>query len=761
MRLTGNIEDLDYDHDSTELECGSNVRRPMNAFLIFCKRHRSLVREKYPHLENRSVTKILGELWADLEPSEKASYTTLAKQYKEAFMKANPDFKWYKLPSPPSRTPVTRPTNHRLPNLDLGHSEISAAPPCGITPGKLADETQMGGLSSLITPLTPTSPKPISKPPKKRYLENGAFRSQPPEDSVTVNQPSSSSSSSSPPSSSFDPQAANDCSALLKLAEMCSKELVRDGPNSSNNGGKPVIINGRTMEGGSGTGTPTATSGGTAPPVTTAAGSSSISATSTSSSSTKFSLSEFGKMMQQHIAEFSDGKSIPGARNNVHAFSSALPDRRSTDQSASRSGKEEEPLDLCKEKTITASHQQLINCIIDRMCRDDNQLGSSNSSGGTKHPAFPGPKMPKGSRAACDGFEVDDVDASGGVEMDDKEDVGRTDLEMDVDGERKVIGIPFKKARSARHGDGASHKFGEYAGMADGASYDKKEDLSSPRKSQRSCKGKRYQAFMSEGVLQPVKERKLSNSRKPSSSDGGEGDLSFNSSHGGALLMRTRTPSDSSESVTSRKSDRDDVLKVSKTSRSSTPTDEDTDIGHFGTGGIEASASKPKYSSDMAVEKEHARKRFKTGDFDLEEHIAALPKCNFETLDRRKQRRQASSNSSNSSRKLPVSLKEEKKLETESTMDVAFLSDDSSEKADSSSSESRGDKPVLVGSQKRKARKRSITHLDPAGGSKPNTSVVEAGVLGNLKLVALAEVATSEKRMPSTQNDSDSPSGSA
>lgn len=30
-----------------------HARRPMNAFLIFCKRHRALVREKYPNLENR------------------------------------------------------------------------------------------------------------------------------------------------------------------------------------------------------------------------------------------------------------------------------------------------------------------------------------------------------------------------------------------------------------------------------------------------------------------------------------------------------------------------------------------------------------------------------------------------------------------------------------------------------------------------------------------------------------------------------------
>ncbi|ESP02357.1 hypothetical protein LOTGIDRAFT_89909, partial [Lottia gigantea] len=68
-------------------------RRPMNAFLIFCKRHRSMVREKNPDLDNRSVTRILGDLWANLAEEKKSVYTTLAKQYKDAFMKANPDYK--------------------------------------------------------------------------------------------------------------------------------------------------------------------------------------------------------------------------------------------------------------------------------------------------------------------------------------------------------------------------------------------------------------------------------------------------------------------------------------------------------------------------------------------------------------------------------------------------------------------------------------------------------------------------------------------
>lgn len=61
-------------------EPSHHARRPMNAFLIFCKRHRTVVKNRYPHLENRAVTKILGEWWAALETEEKASYTELAKQ---------------------------------------------------------------------------------------------------------------------------------------------------------------------------------------------------------------------------------------------------------------------------------------------------------------------------------------------------------------------------------------------------------------------------------------------------------------------------------------------------------------------------------------------------------------------------------------------------------------------------------------------------------------------------------------------------------
>lgn len=66
--------------DSLLGEPAHHARRPMNAFLIFCKRHRGVVRNQFPNLENRSITKILGEWWANIEQRDKASYTELARQ---------------------------------------------------------------------------------------------------------------------------------------------------------------------------------------------------------------------------------------------------------------------------------------------------------------------------------------------------------------------------------------------------------------------------------------------------------------------------------------------------------------------------------------------------------------------------------------------------------------------------------------------------------------------------------------------------------
>lgn len=184
-------------HEQDE-EPAHHARRPMNAFLIFCKRHRSVVRDKYPNLENRSITKILGEWWANLDKEEKACYTGLAKQYKDAFFSANPDFKWYKLPAPPLRTLSSRPresidktiessnndyqeselerTNNNSTRYDFNKKsnddevEVDPKPLSMFTPGKLADEAQMGGLSSLLSTKTDVqTPNPYYSPPSYKY----------------------------------------------------------------------------------------------------------------------------------------------------------------------------------------------------------------------------------------------------------------------------------------------------------------------------------------------------------------------------------------------------------------------------------------------------------------------------------------------------------------------------------------------------------------------------------------------------------------
>lgn len=122
---------------TSEVEKGSKVpktlskdhiRRPMNAFMIFSKRHRAIVHQKHPNSDNRTVSKvcvhlfificldfhsygfgcstslihsfvsfdtqILGEWWYSLGPKEKQEYSNLANQVKEAHFKRHPDWKW-------------------------------------------------------------------------------------------------------------------------------------------------------------------------------------------------------------------------------------------------------------------------------------------------------------------------------------------------------------------------------------------------------------------------------------------------------------------------------------------------------------------------------------------------------------------------------------------------------------------------------------------------------------------------------------------
>ncbi|OWA54259.1 putative Protein capicua-like protein [Hypsibius exemplaris] len=71
-----------------------HIRRPMNAFMIFSKRHRPMVHQKYPNQDNRTVSKILSEWWYALDTDAKKEYQKLAGQIRDAHFKAHPDWKW-------------------------------------------------------------------------------------------------------------------------------------------------------------------------------------------------------------------------------------------------------------------------------------------------------------------------------------------------------------------------------------------------------------------------------------------------------------------------------------------------------------------------------------------------------------------------------------------------------------------------------------------------------------------------------------------
>ncbi|CAH6792401.1 Bbx [Phodopus roborovskii] len=225
------------------------ARRPMNAFLLFCKRHRSLVRQEHPRLDNRGATKILADWWAVLDPKEKQKYTDMAKEYKDAFMKANPGYRWCPTTNKPVKSPT--PTVNPRKKLWAFPSDSSRDLP---TPKKakteeipqlnfgMADPTQMGGLSMLLLAGEHAlgTPEASTGPCRPDISESPEFRQKSPlfqfaEISSRTSQPDGPSkqcqasalfqfaeiSSSTSQLGGAEPVKRCGNSALFQLAEMC------------------------------------------------------------------------------------------------------------------------------------------------------------------------------------------------------------------------------------------------------------------------------------------------------------------------------------------------------------------------------------------------------------------------------------------------------------------------------------------------------------------------------------------------------------
>nr|XP_033819356.1 protein capicua homolog isoform X2 [Geotrypetes seraphini] len=172
-RRTQSLSALPKDRDSSSEKDGrspnkrekDHIRRPMNAFMIFSKRHRALVHQRHPNQDNRTVSKILGEWWYALGPKEKQKYHDLAFQVKEAHFKAHPDWKWCnkdrKKSTSEVKTTMPGPSGAQKEMRERSMSETGTAAAAGVSSDILLTPTSL--LGPEVKSGTPTMSHPSAE----------------------------------------------------------------------------------------------------------------------------------------------------------------------------------------------------------------------------------------------------------------------------------------------------------------------------------------------------------------------------------------------------------------------------------------------------------------------------------------------------------------------------------------------------------------------------------------------------------------------
>ncbi|XP_040275798.1 protein capicua homolog isoform X4 [Bufo bufo] len=194
-RRTQSLSALPKDRDSSSEKDGrspnkrekDHIRRPMNAFMIFSKRHRALVHQRHPNQDNRTVSKILGEWWYALGTKEKQKYHDLAFQVKEAHFKAHPDWKWCNKDRKKSSSDVKQvmPGPWGVPKemRERSMSETGTTAATGVSsdmaPSGLLLEAKHGAPSSSMAPgdRLPVSSAAAAQLPRPRAFSHSAVQS--------------------------------------------------------------------------------------------------------------------------------------------------------------------------------------------------------------------------------------------------------------------------------------------------------------------------------------------------------------------------------------------------------------------------------------------------------------------------------------------------------------------------------------------------------------------------------------------------------
>lgn len=64
----------------------TNIKKPKNAFIIFCQEKRPQLMKKYPDMKLTDISKKLGEMWHSLNDDDRNMYNIEARKLRDKYI---------------------------------------------------------------------------------------------------------------------------------------------------------------------------------------------------------------------------------------------------------------------------------------------------------------------------------------------------------------------------------------------------------------------------------------------------------------------------------------------------------------------------------------------------------------------------------------------------------------------------------------------------------------------------------------------------